>query len=125
MSFEVAKHDKYSVVKVKADKLDSSISASLKAEFLVLNAEGLKNIILDLSGTTYCDSSGLSAILIGNRLCRNLDGTFIVTGLQAPVSKLMTISQLDTVLHIVPTLDESVDFLFMEEIEKGLDKAKE
>lgn len=125
MSFEVKKEDKYCVVRVKADKLDSSISAGLKAEFLLLNSEGSKNVILDLSETNYCDSSGLSAILIGNRLCRNLDGTFVVTGLQAAVSKLMTISQLDTVLNIAPTLNESVDLLFMEEIEKDLNKAEE
>ena len=118
MSFEVVKEDKYSVVKVKADKLDSSIAASLKAEFLMLNS-------LDLSETIYCDSSGLSAILIGNRLCRNLDGTFVVTGLQPTVSKLMAISQLDTVLNIVPTMNESVDLLFMEEIEKDLNKTDE
>lgn len=122
MSFEVDKQDKYAVVKVKADKLDSSISASLKAEFLMLNSDGQKNIILDLSETMYCDSSGLSAILIGNRLCRNLDGMFIVAALQAPVTKLMAISQLDTVLQIVPTVNESVDLLFMEEIEKDLNK---
>jgi anti-sigma B factor antagonist len=125
MSFEVVKEDKYSVVKVKADKLDSSIAASLKAEFLMLNSDGSKNIILDLSETIYCDSSGLSAILIGNRLCRNLDGTFVVTGLQPTVSKLMAISQLDTVLNIVPTMNESVDLLFMEEIEKDLNKTDE
>ncbi len=122
MSFEVDKQDKYAVVKVKADKLDSSISASLKAEFLMLNSDGQKNIILDLSETMYCDSSGLSAILIGNRLCRNLDGMFIVAALQAPVTKLMAISQLDTVLQIVPTVNESIDLLFMEEIEKDLNK---
>lgn len=120
MSFEVEKLEKYALVKVKADKLDSSISASLKAEFIMLNSEGAKNIILDLADTKYCDSSGLGAILIGERMCRNVEGTFIITQLQPAVQKIVAISQLDNVLKITPTYNEAVDMLFMDEIERGL-----
>ncbi len=120
MNFEIDKKDNYAVVKVNAEKLDSQISPSLKSELVVLNADEFSNIIIDLTETRYCDSSGLSAILVANRLCKNSGGTFVLCGLQRSVSKLISISQLDTILNITPTLDEAVDFLALESIEKDL-----
>ncbi|MCF8277774.1 MAG: STAS domain-containing protein [Flavobacteriales bacterium] len=120
MNFEIEKKDNYAVVKVKAEKLDSQISPSLKSELVVLNADEFKNIIIDLSDTRYCDSSGLSAILVANRLCKNSNGSFVLCGLQRSVSKLISISQLDTILNITPTLEEAVDLLALESIEKDL-----
>jgi len=82
--------------------------------------EGTNHIVLDLSESRYCDSSGLSAVLIGNRLCRDSNGKFVLTGLQASVEKLIQISQLDRVLTIVPTASEGFDFLVMEMTEAQL-----
>ncbi len=80
------------------------------------------NFIIDLSLCKYCDSSGLSAVLIGRRLCANSQGSFILCGLQESVSKLIAISQLDTVLSITPTLDEAIQLLHMEEVERDIEK---
>lgn len=120
MNFEIDKKDNYAVVKVNVEKLDSQISPTLKSELVVLNADEFSNIIIDLTETRYCDSSGLSAILVANRLCKNSGGSFVLCGLQRSVSKLISISQLDTILNITPTLDEAVDFLALESIEKDL-----
>lgn len=120
MNFEVEKKDNYAVVKVKVEKLDSHVSPALKSELVVLNADEFKNLIVDLTETRYCDSSGLSAILVANRLCKNSNGTFVLTGLQRSVAKLISISQLDTILNITPTIEEAVDFLQMEEVERDL-----
>jgi anti-sigma B factor antagonist len=121
MSFEINQQEKHTVIKMNVEKLDSNVSPLLKSEFVVINSTGVKNIIIDLSETRYCDSSGLSAILVGNRLCKNSNGTFILVGLQPSVQKLVSISQLDTILKITPTMNEAVDLLFMEEIERSLE----
>lgn len=121
MNFEIEKKDNYAVIRVTVEKLDSQISPAMKSELVVLNADDFKNLIIDLTDTRYCDSSGLSAILVANRLCKNSGGTFVLCGLQRSVSKLISISQLDTILNITPTLAEAVDFLAMEEVERDLD----
>jgi anti-anti-sigma factor len=108
MSFQIERTDKYTVIKLQSEKLDSNLAPSLKSELVVLSADGVKNIIIDLTDTRYCDSSGLSAILVANRLCKNNEGEFVLTGLQDPVKKLISISQLDTILTITNTLPEAV-----------------
>ncbi len=100
MEFSIEKKENYTLVKVLVEKLDTHIAPALKSELVLIAGSGEKNIILDLSECRYCDSSGLSAILVANRLCKNSNGTFVLTGLQPAVERLITISQLDTVLNI-------------------------
>jgi anti-anti-sigma factor len=111
MNFKVQKKDKYTIVKTNVEKLDSSVAPELKSELVILNSGGVQNIIMDLSATRYCDSSGLSAILVANRLCKNAGGTFVITGLQEHVKNLISISQLDSVLNIADTLEDSIEMI--------------
>ncbi|MDX1943288.1 MAG: STAS domain-containing protein, partial [Saprospiraceae bacterium] len=102
------------------ENVNSLIAPNLKSEFVILSNEGILNLILDLSDVHYVDSSGLSAILTADRLWKQL-GSFILTGIEHPnVKKLIEISRLDTVLTIIPTVEESIDYVFMEEIEREL-----
>jgi anti-sigma B factor antagonist len=121
MKFAVENNEKYALIKSNLEKLDAQHAPDLKSELVVLNKNGVKDIIIDLTGTRYCDSSGLSAILVANRLCKGEGGTFILTGLESAVAKLVSISQLDSVLNITPTLSEAEDLLFMEQVGKDLD----
>lgn len=111
MSIQIENNDKYSVIKITAEKLDSNLAPSLKSELVVLNTDGVKNIIIDMTDARYCDSSGLSAILVANRLCKNSNGHFVLSGLQDSVRKLIIISQLDTILTITETVAEAKDKL--------------
>jgi anti-sigma B factor antagonist len=78
MKYTIDKNDKYSLIKLHEDKLDSSVAPSLKSELITLHAEGIKNIILDLTEVKYTDSSGLSALLVGNRIMQEDGGIFVL-----------------------------------------------
>ncbi|HAM99538.1 MAG TPA: anti-anti-sigma factor [Marinilabiliales bacterium] len=114
MEFKIDKLDNYTQIQVMIDKLDTHIAPSLKSELVLIAGNGEKNIILDLSNCRYCDSSGLSAILVANRLCKNANGTFVLSGLQTAVERLITISQLDTVLNITNSVKEAADVITKE-----------
>jgi anti-sigma B factor antagonist len=122
MNFTIEAKDRYTLVRTNVEKLDTMCAPELKSELVYLNKTGVRNVIIDLSGTRYCDSSGLSALLVGNRLCKSVNGALVVCGLQEPVQKLVQISQLESVLSITPTLNEAQDLLYMEEIEKDVRK---
>lgn len=123
MKFTIDKHEKYVLIKVDEAKLDSQISPKLKTELILANAEGQRNIILDLSVVEDVeDSSDLSSLLVGHRLCENAGGVFIITGLNDRLSSLLAISQLDNVLAVVAKVEEAIDLIFMEEIEKELNR---
>jgi anti-sigma B factor antagonist len=122
MNLTIDKQEKYALVKIGESKLTSVVAPELKASIVMLHHEAIKNMIFDLSEVQYCDSSGLSAILVGYRLCRDNNGSFVLTGVQDHVRKLISISQLDSMLIQVPTVNEAIDLIFMEEVEKHLHK---
>ena len=120
MKYTIEKTEKYTLLQLHEDKLNSTIAPDLKSELVKLNAEGVKSIILDLKDVKYADSSGLSSILIGNRLCENEAGIFILASVGDHVLKLVKISHLDTILNLLPTVEEAIDAVFMNELEKNL-----
>lgn len=119
MQFSIDKKEKYVVFKLNEQKLNTLIAAELKSELLLLNTQGYNNIVLDLTDSLYCDSSGLSAILVGNRLCRNSSGAFVITGLSEAVRKLIQISQLDQVLVITSSTADAIEFVLADEVERS------
>lgn len=111
MDFNIESRNNSTLIQVQTEKLDTHIAPSLKSELVLVSGKGEKNIILDLEQCQYCDSSGLSAILVANRLCKNAGGTFVLCGLNDAVERLITISQLDTVLNITSTVDDALGLI--------------
>jgi len=125
MKFSVDKNDEYSVLQLEEDNLNSLIAPNLKSEFVFLRNEGVKNLIFDLSAVKYVDSSGLSAILTANRLWKDF-GSFIISGVDHPsVVKLIEISRLESILTIIPTVAEAIEYVTMGQIEQELQSDSE
>lgn len=105
--FKITKKEVYTLISIESDKLDALIAPILKSELVLISGNGEKNIVIDLQNVKYCDSSGLSTILVANRLAKNAGGTLIIYNLQTTVMRLISISQLDTVLNIADNIEEA------------------
>lgn len=125
MKYTIDKTEKYVMMTLHEEKLDSTVAPDLKSELITLHAEGVRNIILDLSEVKYTDSSGLSALLVGNRILQDEGGIFVLIRPTDHVLKLIRISQLENVLNILNTPEEAVDAVFLHEIEGGLEDGEE
>lgn len=119
MKYSVDKKEQFVIFTVQEEKLDSSLSPQLKSELLTVQAEGYSNLILDMSQVKYVDSSGLSALLVGNRTFSENGGIFLISSPQEHVNKLIKISMLDKVLNVVDNHEEAFEAVFIHEIENG------
>jgi anti-sigma B factor antagonist len=117
MKYTVDKKEQYVIFTPAEEKLDSALSPKLKSELLTVHAEGYNNLIIDMSHVKYADSSGLSALLVGNREFSRNGGIFVIASPQEHVMKLIKISMLDKVFRIVETLDEAAEAIFIHEID--------
>lgn len=104
MKFEVTKNTHHTVLKLKERKLDVSVSPELKGEFILLCRPTLKSLVVDLTDVEFCDSSGLSALLIAERQMRGHGGKVSLVGVHKKVIALLKISQLDRVFQIFDTV---------------------
>ncbi len=121
MKFSTDKHEKYVVLKLDEPKFTNDNTPALKSEFILLNTEGYRNIVLDLSVVEECnDSQDLSSLLVGDRLCKSAGGIFVVIGVNNAIANIIKMSNLHQSVTFVKKLDEATDLIFMEEIEKEL-----
>jgi anti-sigma B factor antagonist len=68
---------------------------------------GRTQLIVDLTGTTFIDSSSLGVLIGAHRRLRRLNGSLVVVVSGEPILKTFRITGLDGVFTIVPTLDEA------------------
>lgn len=111
MNFETTQNNNSAIVKTLVEKLDATNASELKSELLVLNKNGVNSIVIDMEGTRYCDSSGLSAILAANRLCEDSSGMFILCGMNDNIANLIKIAQLDRVFTLAKNQEEAKSLL--------------
>ncbi|HMZ68023.1 MAG: STAS domain-containing protein [Chitinophagales bacterium] len=123
MKFNVDKQENVIVYEILEDKLTSANAPILKSELVLANTEGYNNIIIDLNNVRFVDSSGLSAILVGNRLCNEVDGIFALSGLNDTIKNLIKISQLDDILNIFSTKSDAIEAI--QEAESSEEELKE
>ena len=122
MRFEKSANDNFATMKLLDEKLDSRNAASLKKELLFLvEAEGTRNVVINMGEVAYVDSSGLSALLMGNRACRAMSGILVLCNLNEHVQKLVQISQLNQVLTVLPTEEEAREAIFMHVLESDIE----
>ena len=100
MNFEIQKNGETVVLKLKERKLDSSVSPELKGEFLILCKPKLQSLVIDLTDVEFCDSSGLSALLIADRKMKEHGGKVTLVNVHKKVMSLLKISMLDRVFDI-------------------------
>jgi anti-sigma B factor antagonist len=85
-------------------ELDIATTAALRVEIVKVLAATTTPVIIDLSGVSFCDASGL-ALLVGAQRRAKADGrTVVLAGLRPNVLKLLHITGLDRAFTIHPTL---------------------
>jgi|1185.fasta_scaffold13197_3 anti-anti-sigma factor len=85
-------------------ELDIATTAGLRTEIAQVLSTTTTPVIIDLSGVSFCDASGL-ALLVGARRRARLDGrTLVLAGPRPNVTKLLHITGLDRAFSVHPTL---------------------
>ena len=100
MKFEVDKQSDTTVFKIKEKELNYKIVPELKTELIFLQKEISNQFILDLSEVMTCDSSGLSALLLAERMERGKKKKLILKNVNKKVSDLIKLARLDRIFEL-------------------------
>jgi anti-sigma B factor antagonist len=107
-NFELKRNGDIAVFKLNERRFDAQIAGLVKGEFtILLHTEEITKLILDLSEVEYCDSSGLSAILLAFRVLQSSNGHIRLASPTKNVKTLIEISQLNRILPICNTVHEA------------------
>src|SRR5579862_202768 len=104
MKFDVKKDGATTVLSIHERKIDTTVSAELKAEFLLLcKPKTMKKLIVDLSEVEFCDSSGLAAFLVASRTIAEHGGMVHLVKPHKKILDLLNLSQLTRIFTINKT----------------------
>ena len=92
-------------------ELDIATADGLVEQGYAAIARSARLLLLDLTGLSFCDASGLSAFV---RIANHADATGCRFGLiapQPPVAKILRISGLDSRMPVFAAIDNALDLL--------------
>lgn len=86
------------MVVVAAGEIDAATAPALR-EALIVAAELCGKVVVDLSGVTFLDSTGLG-VLVGAVKTRSGHGSMCLAGPTGLVAKVLSVTRLDQVIPI-------------------------
>ncbi|HYF10822.1 MAG TPA: STAS domain-containing protein [Actinomycetota bacterium] len=89
-------------------EVDLSTAPTLRARLEQLIDGGTRRLVVNLEPVTFMDSSGLSVLVSAFKAMREADGRIAVVCTNPAISKIFTITGLDRVLAIHPSVDEAL-----------------
>ncbi|MHB1458165.1 MAG: STAS domain-containing protein [Armatimonadota bacterium] len=83
--------------------------ASFRSSINEVLDTGANELIIDLKGVEYVDSSGFGALLGATKRVKPIGGKIILVGCSPSVARMMRITQLDTIFEIFEDCTQAVD----------------
>ncbi len=112
MKFSLDTKKELTIFKLHEKRLDSVIAPELKSQLVILiEAENLKYLIIDLSQVDAIDSSGIGALLVAHRQTNAHDGFAAFIGVRDNVRDLLRMTNLDKQLYIFNSVQEVLNNL--------------
>ena len=81
-------------------ELDCHTAPRLRSTLLALVEDGVREVTLDLAGTSFVDSTGLSVLVGGLKRLRELGGDMVLESPTKPVLRVLELTGLDTVFTV-------------------------
>lgn len=108
MKFSVEHDGQLAIFHLGEERLTAENAPEVKRELLILTQSEITVLMLDLTPVSFCDSSGLSAILLAERQMReHEDGGVIVVDVHGKVKTLIEIAKLDGIIPVFETVEEA------------------
>ena len=120
MEFKIDTNDTYTLLLPQTLVLDANLAALMLEKTQELAEEEAENFIFDMQQIETADEVGLTAMATLHERCYEDERSLVFTGILGPLLQQFKKAQLHLVLNITPTLEEAIDMVNMEIMERDL-----
>ena len=112
MSFKVNSIQKQDIGISRVEgEVDMFTSPGLRDKLTPFFEKKINAIVVDLSGVSFMDSSGIATLVEGLQWSKRVNKAFVLTGLGANVMNALSLTKLETVFTIEEDTDAVVEQL--------------
>ena len=116
MNYQTQRHEQYALVVVQETTINGQIALDLEESARGLFREGFKNLIFDFTPILSTDAAGVSVLKKINFLCTKELGIMVLVSENDDfIDQLIEGKMRD--VTILPTVEEAIDAVFMNELE--------
>lgn len=120
MEFKIDTKPTYIVITPVSNHLDANLAASLRQKCNELTENGSDNYIVDLHNCLDADPKSFHLLTELHEDCYGNSSSLVFTGIQDNVMSELKKDETDSAINIVPTLQEAIDIVSMEILERDL-----
>ncbi len=107
MEIQVGEHGKVQVLACEG-RMDAQVAGLLKDRLQELLDKGATQLVVDLEGLEFLDSSGLGALVSCLRRVKEKKGEIKLAGLRPEVRSIFDITRVSRLFHICETVPDAV-----------------
>ena len=100
-------HGDTTVVSVNGE-VDLYTSPRMREAILGGISKRRPNVVVDLSGVSYMDSSGIATLVEALQATRKRSGRLVLAGLTERVREVFELARLQSVFELAPTVDDAL-----------------
>ncbi|MFD3513078.1 STAS domain-containing protein [Streptomyces sp. NPDC058657] len=89
-------------------EFDIAAAPAVRARALDLLADGHPDLVADLAGVTFCDSSGLGALIGIWRCAKEAGGSLTLAAIPDRLERLLSVTGMDTLLTAHPSAEAAL-----------------
>lgn len=108
MNIKQKPQDKVMVLELSGKIMGGPDFEKFKGEVADVLEKDFKNVVLDLSGVPWVNSTGLGILITGYTSIKEAGGAMKVCNVKERVLSIFYISQLQSIFQVYPTLEEAM-----------------
>ena len=116
MNYTIEKNEQFALIRLAESQFGEEVSTTFEMLSRSLFREGYSNIIVDMASVESVDQTGMATIRRINRQCINEVGLLVLVTKNEDLITVLDSANISD-LTILPTVEEAVDAVFMNELE--------
>ena len=120
MDFKIDTKDTFTTITPPGGVLNAKLADELRGVCAELRQKGSKNFIIDLGEITGADTGVLKALREMHEACYSSEASLVFTNLAPSVADRIKTNEGGQELNIAPQMQEAIDIINMEIIEREL-----
>ena len=91
-----------------AVEVDATNAQELRSAIVAALGPGADRLIVDMSETEFCDSTGLNVLVRAHKRLAEAGGELLLVATQPTLLRIFKVTGMDTMFHLFATLDEAL-----------------